>query len=58
MGKSSNKDRAEEIAQDVSLSNKVMELWEMLKDWRKGEGLTCLFGILGNENKREQYLKR
>lgn len=43
MGESINKDRAEEITQDVSLINKVMELWEMLKDWRKGEGLTYVY---------------
>lgn len=43
MGESINKDRAEEITQDVSLSNKVMELWEMLKDWRKGEDLTYVY---------------
>lgn len=43
MGESINNDRAEEITQDVSLSNKVMELWEMLKDWRKGEDLTYVY---------------
>ena len=54
-----NKDRAEEITQDVPLSDKVMKLWGMLNDMEKRRGPNIyLLEILGNEDKREQYLKR